>query len=178
MTPRATGRPRRYCSDRCRSKACRSRRRRRVYFSSRSHTWETPPELFLRLAEEFGGFDLDPCATPETAKCPRFFTPANDGLNQEWTGRVFMNPPYGRAIGTWMRKAIESVESGSAELVVCLVPVRTGTRWWQNYATKAKADDVRFLPGRIRFVGATSAAPFDSALVVFRDAKSVTKLAA
>ena len=77
-----------------------------------------------------------------------------------------------------MRKALEPVESGSAELVVCLVPVRTGARWWQNYATKAKAEDIRFLPGRIRFVGATSAAPFDSALVVFRDAQPVTKPAA
>jgi hypothetical protein len=81
-------------------------------------------------------------------------------------------------MGEWMRKALESVESGSAELVVCLVPVRTGARRWQNYATKANPEDIRFLPGRIRFVGATSAAPFDLALVVFRDAQPVTKPAA
>jgi hypothetical protein len=56
--------------------AHRKRRRRSVHFQSRSIEWTTPRDLFRRLAEEFGGFDLDPCATPETATCPRYFTPA------------------------------------------------------------------------------------------------------
>jgi site-specific DNA-methyltransferase (adenine-specific) len=124
------------------------------------------------LAEEFGGFDLDPCATPETAKCPRFFTPADDELRQEWAGRVFMNPPYGRAIAAWMRKAWESSQT-TAELVVYLVPARTDTGWWHEYAGRG---DVRFLQGRLRFGGAKSGAPFPSAVVVFRNAAGVTKL--
>jgi phage N-6-adenine-methyltransferase len=123
-----TGRPRRYCSDRCRWSAYRRRRRKRpVHFSSRTCEWATPQELFDRLADRFGGFTLDVCATTDNAKCAAYFTRAQDGLAQSWTGRVWCNPPYGRAIGHWLRKALESVQGGSAELVVCLVPARTDT---------------------------------------------------
>lgn len=166
----STGRPRRYCSDRCRVAAFRKRRRRSVHFSSATCEWATPPELFAELDREFG-FDLDPCATVDNAKCDRFFTRAEDGLAQKWSGRVFMNPPYGRAIGGWMRKAWESAQS-TAELVVCLVPSRTGSAWFQDYAMRG---EVRSLRGRIRFEGAASPAPFDSAVVVFRNAQAVTE---
>jgi phage N-6-adenine-methyltransferase len=152
--------------------AHRKQRRRRVYFSSRSHTWETPPELFHKWAKAFGGFDRDPCATPETATCPRFVTPADDGLSQEWTGRVIMNPPYGRAIGAWMKRAWEASRA-TAEVVVCLVPARTDTGWWHTYASRG---EVRFLQGRLRFGDAPSGAPFPSAVAVFRNAAGVTKL--
>jgi phage N-6-adenine-methyltransferase len=145
-----------------------------VHFTSRSPEWTTPRDLFRHLAEEFGGFDLDPCATPETAKCPRFFTPADDELRQEWAGRVFMNPPYGRTIAAGMRKAWESSQT-TAELVVCLVPARTDTDWWQDYASRG---DQRFLQGRLRFGDAESSAPFPSAVVVFRGGFGATKPAA
>jgi site-specific DNA-methyltransferase (adenine-specific) len=144
-----------------------------VHFRSRSPEWATPRDLFRALDAEFR-FDFDPCATPETATCPRYFTPADDGLRQEWTGRVFMNPPYGRTIGAWMRKAWEASQT-TAEVAVCLVPARTDTAWWHSYATRG---EVRFLQGRLRFGGAASGAPFPSAVVVFRYTKSVTKPAA
>ncbi len=51
---------------------------------------------------------------------------------QPWEGKVFINPPYGRSIGLWVRKAFE--ESARGALVVCLLPARTDTRWWQDYA--------------------------------------------
>lgn len=73
-----------------------------------------------------------------------------------------MNPPYGRTIGAWMRKAYE--ESLKGAVVVCLVPARTDTAWWHDYAAKGK---VRFLRGRLKFEGAKANAPFPSALVVF-----------
>jgi phage N-6-adenine-methyltransferase len=152
-------------------KACRRRRERPVYFSSRSCEWATPPDLFASLAARFGGFDLDPCATPENAKCPRFFTRAQDGLAQPWTGRVFVNPPYGRAIAAWVAKAWEASQT-TAEVVVLLLPSRTGTRWWHQYCARGEVD---FLEGRLRFGGAESSAPFDSAVVVFRYAQPVTK---
>jgi phage N-6-adenine-methyltransferase len=142
-----------------------------VHYSSSTSEWETPQDLFDALNAEFG-FELDPCASPENAKCERYFTAADDGLAQEWPGRVFMNPPYGATIGQWMRKALESVQSGSAELVVCLVPARTDTRWWHDYATHG---EIRFIQGRLRFGGGLYSAPFPSALVVFRDVESVTK---
>jgi phage N-6-adenine-methyltransferase len=155
-----------------------SRRRQRrlrttleVMGSSRSDEWPTDPTFFAKLAREFGPFDLDPCATVESAKCLRYFTRAENGLDQEWRGRVFMNPPYGRTIGSWMRKAWEASQT-TAELVVCLVPARTDTRWWHDWATRG---EVRFLRGRLRFGNCRHPAPFPSAVVVFRNAALVTK---
>jgi phage N-6-adenine-methyltransferase len=140
-------------------------------FSSQSDNWATPQWLFDELDAEFG-FDLDPCASAENAKCARYFTAADDGLAQEWTGRVFMNPPYGRTIGDWMRKALECVRTGGGELVVCLVPARTCTGWWHDYAAHG---EIRFLRGRLKFGGSPTSAPFPSAVIVFRDAANVTK---
>src|SRR5688572_4824194 len=103
-----------------------------VHFSSASDEWATPLAFFNQCNVEFGPFDLDACATAENAKAPRYFTKADDGLAQEWRGRVWMNPPYGRTIGAWMRKAYESARAGA--VVVCLVPARTDTAWWHDYA--------------------------------------------
>lgn len=133
-----------------------------VHFSSSTCEWPTPREYFASVVNEFGPFDLDPCATPENAKAPRYFTKNEDGLEQEWTGRVWMNPPYGRCIGHWMRKAHESSERGA--FVACLVPARTDTAWWHDYAAKG---EVRFIRGRLKFEGAKANAPFPSALVIF-----------
>lgn len=139
--------------------------------SSASVEWPTDPQYFAQLAERFGGFDLDPCATAATSKCPAFFTTADDGLAHDWHGRVFMNPPYGREIGRWMRKAWEASQS-TADLVVCLVPARTDTRWWHDWAVRG---EIEFVRGRLRFGDLSAPAPFPSALVVFRNAQPVTK---
>ena len=133
-----------------------------VHFSSATDEWATPQALFDELAWIFGGFDLDPCATPENAKCEFFFTREDDGLSRAWQGKVFLNPPYGREIGRWVQKAFE--ESLKGALVVCLLPARTDTRWWQDYA---KRGHVHFLRGRLKFGDATAAAPFPSAIVTF-----------
>ena len=134
-----------------------------VHFSSRTDEWPTPDWLFERLHREFG-FTLDPCATHENARCPRHFTRVEDGLNRDWTGAVvFMNPPYGRAIKHWMRKAYESAQAGAT--VVCLVPARTDTAWWHTYAIFG---EMRFVRGRLKFGTAAQGAPFPSAIVVFR----------
>jgi len=135
--------------------------------SSATEEWGTPQHFFDSLNEEFG-FTLDVCATDGNAKCGRYFTKEDDGLLQDWEGACWMNPPYGRAIGHWMRKAYESSVNGAT--VVCLVPARTDTAWWHDYAMKG---DIRFLRGRLKFVGVDgvkSSAPFPSAVVVF-DAK-------
>jgi phage N-6-adenine-methyltransferase len=173
---KATGRARRYCSPACRYAAYRRRKGRSVHFSSRTGEWATPPGLFARLDAEHGPFTLDACATADNAKCAAYFSPERDGLAQRWSGRVWCNPPYGRAIGAWVRKARESAESGEAELAVLLLPVRTDTRWWQWHCTPAAGAEVTYLPGRVRFVGAASGAPFPSAVVVFRGARGATKL--
>lgn len=135
-----------------------------VHFSSQTDLWSTPPELFRRLDARFH-FDIDVCAVPSNAKCSRFFTPEQDGLKQEWKGTLFMNPPYGRTIGLWVRKAYESSLQGAT--VVCILPARTDTRWFHKYVAIG-ADEVIFLAGRIKFGNATTGAPFPSVIVVFR----------
>jgi phage N-6-adenine-methyltransferase len=133
-----------------------------VHFSSATDEWETPQALFNELSWIYGGFTLDPCATRQNAKCARFFTRADDGLARRWDGKVYLNPPYGREIGRWVRKAFE--ESLRGALVVCLLPARTDTRWWQDYARRGH---VCFLRGRLKFGQAKNAAPFPSAIVTF-----------
>jgi phage N-6-adenine-methyltransferase len=97
----------------------------RGLFTSQSAEWSTPQDFFDALNAQFR-FALDPSATPDNAKCVRYFTKADDGLKQTWTGRVFMNPPYGREIGKWVKKAFEESQ-WNAELV-CWLCLKGGTR--------------------------------------------------
>mgnify|MGYP003326227796 CR=1 FL=1 len=141
-----------------------------VHFSSATDEWATPADFFA-AQDSLHHFTLDVCATPENAKCARYYTRADDGLKQAWAGeRCWMNPPYGRAIGAWMRKAYE--ESLRGALVVCLVPARTDTAWWHNYAAKG---NVTFIRGRLKFGGQTNSAPFPSALVVLKPQNAGTQ---
>ena len=130
-------------------------------FSSKTCEWETPQDFFDGLNAEFR-FDLDVCATHGNAKCSRYFTREEDGLTQNWDGVCWMNPPYGREIGQWIKKAYESAQNGAT--VVCLLPARTDTAWWHEYCMKGQ---VRFIRGRLKFGGAQNSAPFPSAVVVF-----------
>jgi phage N-6-adenine-methyltransferase len=160
------GSHRKHCSDRCRQATCRKNRRakRLALLAARRTEWYTPPERFAEWNAKYGPFDLDPCATPENAKCPHYFTREQDGLAQRWFGRVWLNPPFGR-LDLWLQKAWESVASGDAALVVALVPSRTGTRWWHRWAYRG---EFHFLEGRLKFGGAATPAKFDSALLIYR----------
>ncbi len=138
---------------------------REVLTSSGDMTWATPQEWFDYLNLEFK-FTLDPCCEHETAKCKHHYTPAEDGLSKSWADeRVFMNPPYGRDLPKWMKKAYEEARDNGT-LVVAFVPARVDTDWWHRYA--AKASDIRFPKGRVKFVGADASAPFPIAIVIFR----------
>lgn len=139
----------------------------KVLFSSNKTEWETPGLLFNELDREFN-FTLDVCATAENAKCKRYFSPEDDGLSQSWQGEVcFMNPPYGREVGAWVKKAYE--ESVKGATVVCLLPARTDTAWFHDYIY-GKAE-IRFLRGRLKFSGAKNSAPFPSMIVIFNSHK-------
>lgn len=135
--------------------------KREVYASSKTCEWETPIELFDKLNDIYG-FEIDVCATRENAKCLKFFTKEDNGLMQDWYGCCWMNPPYGREIGKWMKKAYE--EGRKDATVVCLVPARTDTAWWHDYAMQG---DIQFIRGRLKFGNAKDGAPFPSAIVVF-----------
>ena len=133
-----------------------------LHFSSATDQWATPQDLFERLHKVWS-FELDVCALPENAKVPVYFTPQEDGLSQRWAPHVcWMNPPYGREIGKWMAKAVEEWKAGAK--VVCLVPSRTDTAWWHDYAMQG---EIHFIRGRLKFGGAKNSAPVPSALVFY-----------
>ena len=136
-----------------------------VHYSSKTNEWSTPQDFFDELDKEFN-FTLDPCATSENAKCTKYFTVEDDGLKQDWSNDVvFMNPPYGREIKYWVQKAYE--ESLKGATVVCLIPSRTDTKYWHDYIF-GKADDIRFLRGRLKFGDSKNPAPFPSAIIIYK----------
>lgn len=133
-----------------------------VLLSSKSDEWPTPQDFYERLHAEFR-FTLDPCCNRENAKCGKFYTMEDNGLLMDWgEHRVFMNPPYSE-VAAWMAKAYGSARDGAT--VVCLVPSRTDTQWFHDYAMKG---EIRFVRGRLKFGGAKDAAPFPSMVVIFR----------
>lgn len=136
----------------------------RGMFTSTTDEWATPQDLFDDLNAEFN-FTLDPCASKHNAKCDKFFTKDQDGLTQSWAKEtVFCNPPYGRTVGKWVKKAYD--ESAKGSTVVMLIPARVDTRWFHDYIYGKH--EIRFVRGRLRFDGADMNAPFPSMIVVMR----------
>tara|TARA_R110001592_G_scaffold103979_1_gene292675 strand:- start:9611 stop:10084 length:474 start_codon:yes stop_codon:yes gene_type:complete len=134
-------------------------------FSSKTGNWSTPVEFFNKLDWRFGPFDLDPCADPANTKCANFFTEAENGLSKKWEGfTCFINPPYGRGIEAWIKKAYEETRAEGTRAVM-LIPARTDTKYWHEYVMKA--DEVYFIKGRLKFGECENSAPFPSAVVVF-----------
>ena len=134
-----------------------------LFFSSASDCWATPDDLFQKLNKYFK-FDLDVCANKLNAKCKLYFTEDDNGLQKDWLGTCFMNPPYGRGISEWVKKAYNtSIEQGNT--IVCLLPARCDTRWWHDYCVHG---EITFIKGRLKFGNAKNCAPFPSAIVVFR----------
>lgn len=129
--------------------------------SSNTDMWATPQDFFNKLNAEFN-FQCDVCAIDDNAKCDKYYSPEEDGLQQEWQGVCWMNPPYGRVIGEWVKKAYESSLNGAT--VVCLLPARTDTKWWHEYCMKG---EIRLVKGRLKFGDGKNSAPFPSAVVIF-----------
>ena len=125
----------------------------KALFSSASGKWTTPPELYEELNREFH-FDFDPCPV----------NPTFDGLAISWAKSNYVNPPYGREIGKWLEKGYQ--ESLLDKTVVFLIPSRTDTKWWHDFVMKA--DEIRFLKGRLKFSNHKNSAPFPSAIAVFK----------
>lgn len=118
-------------------------------------SWSTPADVYADLDAEFH-FDFDPCPLNDA----RIW----DGRLESWAGRrVYCNPPYGPGIASWLVKAHE------ADVAVYLLPARTDTRWWHDYAPQAA--EVRFIRGRLTFGGPNmkgNPAPFPSVVLVYR----------
>ena len=137
-----------------------------VMFSSATDNWSTPQDFFDQLNDEFH-FTLDVCADENNHKCEHYYTKEIDGLSRPWVGTVWCNPPYGRKIGEWIRRAYLSSNIGSAT-VVMLLPARTDTRWFHDYIYNKSNTEIRFIKGRLKFGGCKNSAPFPSMVVIFR----------
>ena len=116
----------------------------KVYFRSAATTdvWLTP----RYIVDALGPFDLDPCAPAEAPwRCAtRHYTEEDDGLAQEWRGRVFLNPPYGSVTGGWVRRL---ADHGNG---IALIFARTETAWFRREVWQ-RADAVLFFAHRVHF---------------------------
>jgi transcriptional regulator with XRE-family HTH domain len=130
--------------------------------------WTTPPEILEKLYRVFGSeFTMDPCSPTSNrrkalVRARVHLTFQENGLAHDWHGSVYVNPPYGRGLGAWTSKCRMSVETGSAEVVVALLPARSDTSWWHRDV--AGHADIVLLKGRLAFGDGTQAAPFASGL--------------
>jgi phage N-6-adenine-methyltransferase len=131
-------------------------------FESATVEWPTPASLWNPLNDEFG-FTLDVCATSENAKCLRYYTKEQDGLSQKWFGVCWMNPPYGREMVKWLKRA--NMERANGVTTVALIPSRTNTGWWHDIVM---VNEVRFVRGRPKFGKAKEGLPWPLAIVIFR----------
>lgn len=140
----------------------------------------THPDDFARWNAELGPFTLDAAAAPHNAKVSKFYTRADNGLEQSWAGeKVWCNPPYS-GLGDWLEKAW--TEWPRTRGIVMLLPAnRVEQKWWQEWVEPYRDKDerspltVRFLPGRLRFIkaGATEIKPnerppFGCALLIWK----------
>lgn len=142
-------------------------------FSTGKNNWETPQELFDELNAEYH-FTVDVCASAENAKCSRYFSPWDDGLDQDWGGETaWCNPPYSaKRQDAFVRKCFaESEKPGTT--VVALLPARTDTKRFHEYIYQHA--EIRFIRGRITFVGAENPAPFPSMVVIWGEKARVSR---
>ncbi|MHB1909743.1 MAG: DNA N-6-adenine-methyltransferase [Nitrososphaerales archaeon] len=103
--------------------------------------WNTPKELYKQLDQEFH-FDYDPCPDSH-GELHKF-----DGLG-DWEGKsIFVNPPYGKTLGSWVERGV--IEYRKGKTVVMLLPSRTDTIWFHNYVLP-NAKEIRFIRGRLSF---------------------------
>lgn len=135
-----------------------------VHYSSESPEHYTPQLIIDATIACLGTIDVDPCsnAKGEAATVPSalHFTSADDGLSQEWHGRIYMNPPYGREIERWVRKLVTEHEAGRVTEAIALLPARPDTQWFdllRDFAWCA-------IHGRLTFIGNHDPAPFPSAV--------------
>jgi DNA N-6-adenine-methyltransferase (Dam) len=136
-------------------------------FSSATAEHLTPREVLDAVLDVLGEIDLDPCAEAhgDRANLPArdHFTKKDDGLSKPWTGRVFMNPPYGSEVPKWVERLLESHKSGEVTEAIALLAARTDTRWFNALDEWP----VCFVTGRLSFLGANTtsgSAMFPSAI--------------
>ncbi len=138
-------------------------------FKSKSHIYETPNEIFEPLQKEFN-LILDVCANEKNKKCNFYFSEEQDCLIQRWNFNFWMNPPFGRELKKFVKKAQEESVKNNV-IGVCLIPTRTNTNWWHKYIIDTGAE-VRFIKGEVKFVGFERGLWMPFAIVIFNPRKT------
>jgi DNA N-6-adenine-methyltransferase (Dam) len=163
-------------------------------FSSDFPDWETPPQVMAYIADVMKRrIVLDVCATDRNAKAPFHISASEDALQVNWPKRIatldnhpesaffYMNPPYGRGVGKWIRHAMLAAITNPIGGGVCLLPARTDVEWFHDYVhpiiRREVNGEVVFWRGRLPFMrvgefvrddkGRIVCAPFPSMLVTF-----------
>lgn len=130
----------------------------KVMFSSNSDHWATPTDVFNDLNKEFK-FNFDPC--------PLY---SDYGLIGHWKERCFVNPPFS-VVSDFLEYGMIEMDHGCCELLVYLVASRTDTKWFHDIVLR-RANEIRFLRGRLKFGNSKNSAPFPSCVIIFnREAK-------
>jgi phage N-6-adenine-methyltransferase len=136
------------------AKAIREGKSPHVAHNSGNNEWYTPAEYIEAAREVLGTIDLDPASSDianQTVQAKHYFTAEVDGLAHEWSGRIWMNPPYaGELIGQFTSKLMQHYDEGKIEAAIVLVNNATETKWFQEMAQEASA--VCFPRGRVRFL--------------------------
>jgi DNA N-6-adenine-methyltransferase (Dam) len=144
---------------------------RSVHHSSETPEHYTPQSFLVAVHAVFGGIpDLDPCSNSHdrpNVEARKHYTAADDGLAQPWSGRVFLNPPYGRDISQWIEKLRAEWSRGEVSEAIALLPSRTDTEWFDTLTKGTDDAVICFLDRRLTFVGNSDPAPFPSMAVYF-----------
>lgn len=141
----------------------------KALFTSNKEDWETPQDFYDRLNAKYH-FEWDLAASDDNAKCSCYFTRDDNSLEQDWeglSGNLFLNPPYGRELKLWVKKAA-TTKLKDKQNIVMLIPSRTDTSYWHDYIFNHA--EIKFLRGRLKFeVDGISgdSAPFPSAVVIY-----------
>lgn len=143
-----------------------------MFEGNRAPDFRTPQSFIDYLKEKwYLEFDLDAAADRHNKKAKHYFSIEDDALSQDWFGKVWLNPPYGRGIENWLEKCAEQIQRKQVESIHVLVPARTDTKWFHEIVMP-HAYNVYLIKGRFNFDHHTTVkgknAPFPSMLILYR----------
>jgi len=122
--------------------------------NSGNYEWYTPPEYIEAARSVLYGIDTDPASSAEANKIVSadvFYTIDNSGLDNDWYGKVWMNPPYSQpAITKFCKKLIEQIDLKNVVEAITLTNNATETKWFNLLSSRCSA--ICFPTGRIRFL--------------------------